>query len=269
MSQSPVNNALESLTRWWSEMGVPADARLLAAYRRAAQAQAQSPKRPAPGGGGPAAPPARLQSGTRSPEDWARDAEAAAAACSSLDALAAAIAAFEGCPLKEGANRTVTHDGVAGAPVMVIGEGPGRDEDLAGRPFVGRAGQLLDRMLASIGISRAENALITNVNYWRPPRNRNPEPDELRVCAPFVRRMIALNRPKLIIAAGAVPAKALTGTSSGIMKLRGTRQALEIAGETYPLMPIFHPAYLLRRPAEKARAWRDLQAIERLLAELG
>ncbi len=191
-----------------------------------------------------------------------------AAACSTLDALVAAIDRFEGCPLKEAATHTVTHDGVPGAPVMVIGEGPGRDEDRLGKPFVGRAGQLLDRMLASIDIDRHRNAFITNVNYWRPPRNRNPEPDELLVCAPFVRRMIALNRPKLIIAAGAVPAKALTGTSSGIMKLRGKRQTLEIDGVSYPLIPILHPAYLLRRPAEKARAWQDLQTIETLLASL-
>ncbi|MEM7765862.1 MAG: uracil-DNA glycosylase [Pseudomonadota bacterium] len=286
MSQIPVNNALESLTRWWSDMGVDADPQIMRAYQSAVQTAAASPVAPASGtqssarpgaesgaqagadAAAPGAPNRRRSSAKKTPADWAREAEIIATGCKTLDALASAIDSFDGCPLKEGATRTVVFDGTPGAPVMVIGEGPGRDEDRAGLPFVGRAGQLLDRMLASISLDRKTNALITNVNYWRPPRNRNPEADELLVCAPFVQRMIALTQPKLIIAAGAVPAKALLGTSSGIMKLRGTRQTLATAQGDVPLMPIFHPAYLLRRPEEKARAWRDLLAIESLLAGL-
>ena len=198
--------------------------------------------------------------------EWAEVAAKSAAACASLADLSTAIEAFEGCPLKAGATQAVVYDGVANGTVMVIGEGPGKDEDLAGRPFVGPAGQLLDRMLGSIGISRRENALITNVNYWRPPRNRNPEPAELEVCAPFVHRMVELCRPSLIITAGAVPTKSLLGVSAGITKLRGTRQAFETTGGyAVPVFPILHPAYLLRRPAEKSRAWQDLQLIERCL----
>ncbi|MEM0985622.1 MAG: uracil-DNA glycosylase [Pseudomonadota bacterium] len=265
MSQTVDDPALASLTLWWRDMGIVADEAHIRAHgtARTVASETQAPPRKAP--------PARMsrKARQRTPAEWSQVAGATAAACKTHGELVDAITAFDGCPLKEAATKTVVFDGVQGAPVMVIGEGPGRDEDLAGLPFVGRAGKLLDKMLASIDIDRTRNALITNVNYWRPPRNRNPEADELQVCAPFVHRMIALNRPKLIIAAGAVPAKALLGSSSGIMKLRGTQQSLEVTGAgTIPLMPILHPAYLLRRPEEKARAWRDLLTIENLLQSL-
>jgi DNA polymerase len=156
------------------------------------------------------------------------------------------------------------------ASLMVIGEGPGAEEDRRGLPFVGKAGQLLDKMLAAIGRSRAENAFITNVNYWRPPGNRNPETDELAVCRPFVDRMIELTAPKLIIAAGGVPAVSLLASKDGIMKLRGNEYAYATpAGFQVPIIPVLHPAYLLRRPQDKSRAWRDLMLIEKRLAELG
>lgn len=194
----------------------------------------------------------------------------AADAASDMASLARAISDFEGCPLKQGCRSTVVFDGLVGAKIMVIGEGPGVDEDQAGKPFVGRAGQLLDRMLAAIGIARNDNALITNVNYWRPPRNRNPEPDELAVCRPFVERMIDLTAPKLIISAGAVPSQSLLDTTTGIMRLRGQEKAYRTpAGTAAPLFPMLHPAFLLRRPQEKSRAWRDLQAIETRARELG
>lgn len=162
----------------------------------------------------------------------------------------------------------MVYDGVPGAPVMVIGEGPGGEEDRQGLPFVGPAGQLLDRMLAAIGLSRQDNTLITNVNYWRPPRNRNPEPHELAVCRPFVLRMIELAAPRLIIAAGGVSAKALLETGSGIMRLRGQEKSLTTpSGRRVPVIAILHPAYLLRRPQDKALAWADLQAIARRLEQ--
>ena len=180
------------------------------------------------------------------------------------------IESFEGSPLKAAAHSTVVCDGTEGASLMVIGEGPGAEEDRRGLPFVGKAGQLLDRMLAAIERTRETNAFITNVNYWRPPGNRNPDQEELDVCRPFVDRMIELNQPKLIVAAGGVPAKALLDTQDGIMRLRGSEHVFTTAGGySVPLIPLLHPAYLLRRPQEKSRAWRDLQLVEQRLGELG
>ncbi|MAP93938.1 MAG: uracil-DNA glycosylase [Ponticaulis sp.] len=198
-------------------------------------------------------------------------AKAFAERATTLETLRDAILQFDGCELKEGANKTVFADGVADADVMVIGEGPGRDEDREGLPFVGRAGQLLDRMLAAIGLSRTENTYITNVNFWRPPGNRNPTENELALCRPFVDKHIALIKPKLIIVAGAVPAQSLLGATQGITRLRGQKFDLSIAGmeKAIPVYPIFHPAYLLRRPAEKAKAWADLLNILAALEALG
>jgi len=287
MSQIPVKNGLESLKSWWAMMGVDADDAAIKAYlavtdratsgahgerkphgeTRAATRPAETPAGQAgPGAAVAAAPAKRRRKGEKTPEEWAQVAADMAAGCDSLPALKAAIEAFEGCPLKEAATHTVVYDGVPGAPVMVIGEGPGRDEDRVGRPFVGRAGQLLDRMLAAIDLSRDTNALITNVNYWQPPRNRNPDADELRVCMPFVHRMVELSRPRLIIAAGAVPAKALLGTETGIRRLRGQDHTFTTTGGVSArLVPIYHPAYLHRQPGEKAMAWRDLQMIRRAI----
>ena len=177
---------------------------------------------------------------------------------------------FDGSPLKALCEKTVVYDGTIGAPVMVIGEGPGGQEDRIGLPFVGKAGQLLDKMLAAIGLSRQTNVFITNVNYWRPPGNRNPDADELAICRPFVDRMIDLAQPKIIIAAGGVSAKSLLDSKTGIMRLRGNEQPFETpAGTQVPLVPMFHPAYLLRRPEDKSRAWRDLLLVQARLAEIG
>lgn len=252
--------ALKALTEWWDEMGVEADAETMRALAKAGEA----PKSPPPTPQIPARPGKAIDS-----DQAVEQARSLAAECHSMEDLAAAISGFEGCPLKAGSQNTVVFDGVAGADIMVIGEGPGAEEDRTGKPFVGKAGQLLDRMLAAINLSRETNTLITNVNYWRPPNNRNPEPDELKVCRPFVDRMVEITAPKLIIAAGAVPAKALLGVSIGIMKLRGTEHVFQTpGGAEAPLFPILHPAFLLRRPQEKSRAWRDLQMIERRMGEL-
>ena len=260
MPQAPPDPALKALTDWWDEMGVAADPAIMRAYGRVSEADAKPTE----------TPPPVAKPGRKSPADWAEEARQMAAACDTLGALTEAISAFDGSPLKAAARNTAVYDGTESAPVMVIGEGPGAEEDRTGKPFVGRAGQLLDRMLAAIGLSRTENTLITNVNYWRPPGNRNPEPDELLVCRPFVDRMVEITAPKLIIAAGGVPAKALLATGNGIMRLRGTEHAYTTPGGcTAPLFPILHPAFLLRRPQEKSRAWRDLQQIETRARELG
>ncbi len=200
--------------------------------------------------------------------DPAEVARAAAAGAQSLDDLRAAIAAFELCELKKGAKSTVFADGTPGARVMILGEAPGRDEDLQGLPFVGRAGQLLDRMFAAIGLSRqaadpAQAFYISNVMFWRPPGNREPAPEELAMMLPFTERHIALARPQVLVLMGNTPCAALLGRR-GILRLRGQwTQALGL-----PVLPMTHPAYLLRNPAAKREAWADLLSLQAKLRDL-
>ncbi|MCA0871801.1 uracil-DNA glycosylase [Seohaeicola saemankumensis] len=195
--------------------------------------------------------------------DPVRVAREAAAGAGSLDALAGALAAFEHCELKKGARNLVFSDGVAGAPVMIIGEAPGRDEDREGRPFVGRAGQLLDRMLDAIALNRAENVYITNVLPWRPPQNRDPLPEEIAMLKPFLKRHVELARPKVIVLMGNISCQAVLG-KRGITRLRG--QWDDAMG--VPVLPMFHPAYLLRQPQAKRAAWADLLDLNARLREL-
>jgi len=194
-------------------------------------------------------------------------AKAAAAACKTPEALAEAIATFDGCPLKTGARNTVCADGVYGSDLLVLGEAPGRDEDRTGKPFVGRAGQLLDKMLAAIGRSRDTNTLISNVIFWRPPGNRTPTAVETAICRPFVDRLIELTSPKVIILAGGAPLQAMLGIS-GIMRSRGVWREIT-AGSLAPIptLPIFHPAFLLRQPGQKRLAWNDLLSVQARLTD--
>jgi DNA polymerase len=191
-------------------------------------------------------------------------ARALADAAATIDELAAAVAGFDGCALRRTATNTVFADGNPSAPLMIIGEAPGADEDRIGRPFVGRSGQLLDRMLAAIGFSRVDNAYITNVLFWRPPGNRKPTPDEIAVCLPFVWRQIALVRPRAILLCGGTAAAALLDRTEGITRLRGRWLQLEVPGvaETVPTLPTYHPSFLLRAPARKNESWRDLLEIQ-------
>ncbi|MFA5123119.1 uracil-DNA glycosylase family protein [Zavarzinia sp.] len=189
------------------------------------------------------------------------NARSLAAACDTIAALEAAIRGFEGCPLKAGAANTVIADGVAGADLLLIGEAPGADEDRLGKPFVGRAGQLLDRMLAAIGRDRTRDAYIANILFWRPPANRKPDPIETATCKPFVERLIQLSQPKVLVLLGGTPAATLLATTEGITRLRGRWH--EWNG--IPVMPTLHPAYLLRQPLAKRDAWRDLLAVRRRL----
>ncbi|MEM8591674.1 MAG: uracil-DNA glycosylase [Pseudomonadota bacterium] len=189
--------------------------------------------------------------------DPVAEAEGLAADAATLEALAEVQAAYDHCELKRGARNFVFSDGVAGAPIMVVGEAPGRDEDREGKPFVGRAGQLLDKMLAAIGRSRTEDVYITNVLPWRPPQNRDPKPDEVAMMMPFVRRHIELAAPKVLIAMGNHSCMALLG-KKGITRLRGQwHEALGL-----PVLPMLHPAYLLRQPHAKRNAWEDLLALQ-------
>lgn len=191
-----------------------------------------------------------------------------AEAATTTEELRAALAAFDGCALKDTATNLVFADGNPASGLMLVGEGPGADEDRAGRPFVGASGQLLDRMLASIGITRAD-CLITNLIPWRPPGNRNPTDAETLVCLPFLLRHIALVRPKRLVLLGALSSKAVLGSTLGITKMRGKWVPATIPGLDAPLpaLPMLHPAYLLRTPSVKRDAWADWLLLQRTIAE--
>ena len=198
--------------------------------------------------------------------DPAQIAKQMAETAGSLDALQAALAGFEYCELKRGARNLVFSDGNPAAQVMIVGEAPGRDEDQQGKPFVGRAGQLLDKMLAAIGLDRqsqepANGAYITNVVPWRPPQNREPSPDEIAMLTPFLLRHIALINPTVVVAMGNISCQALLG-KRGISKLRGQLQN----SRDIDVIPMFHPAYLLRNPSAKKLAWADLLMLKAKLA---
>lgn len=191
-----------------------------------------------------------------------------AARCHTLAELRVAMERFEGSQLKKLATNTVFADGNPESRVMFIGEAPGYDEDKAGLPFVGRAGKLLDKMIAAIGLDRSR-VYIINVMAWRPPDNRNPDPAEVALCIPFLRRHIELAAPKILVMLGAVSARHVLGLNDGIMKLRGRWLEYRIGTEMIPVLPTLHPAYLLRQPAHKKLAWRDLQALADRLEALG
>ena len=198
--------------------------------------------------------------------DPAQIAKQMAETAGSLDALQAALAGFEYCELKRGARNLVFSDGNPAAQVMIVGEAPGRDEDQQGKPFAGRAGQLLDKMLAAIGLDRqsqepANAAYITNVVPWRPPQNREPSPDEIAMLTPFLLRHIALIKPTVVVAMGNISCQALLG-KRGISKLRGQLQN----SRDIDVIPMFHPAYLLRNPSAKKLAWADLLMLKAKLA---
>lgn len=248
------------LLEWQLELGadeamLDAPVNRLAPVAAAAEAPlAEAPAAPAvrPAPPAPAAPALALTG------DVVAEAEALAAAAPTLEALAAAQAAFDGVELKRGARNFCFADGNPAARLMIVGEAPGEEEDAAGKPFVGRAGQLLDRMLGAIGLSRHDPdpgraAYITNVLTWRPPGNRRPEPGEIAASLPFLRRHVELAAPEVILLMGNTPCQAVLGRS-GILRLRG--QWTEAFGR--PAMPLTHPAYLLRTPAAKREAWADL-----------
>ncbi|MBC7139384.1 MAG: uracil-DNA glycosylase [Defluviimonas sp.] len=188
--------------------------------------------------------------------DCVAEAQAAVRSVQTLAELAEVQAAFELCDIRKGARNFVFADGDPAARVMVIGEAPGRDEDIEGRPFVGRAGQLLDRMFAAIGLDR-QQLYITNVMPWRPPGNRTPQPEEIAMMLPFLERHVALADPEVVVLMGNTPCGAALGRT-GILKLRG--QWVSAFGK--PALPMTHPAYLLRNPAAKREAWADLLAIQ-------
>ena len=268
-----------ALLRWYLEMGADEAIELEPTNRLAPQSRLSTPApqaeegrvgartiEPKPAQPTATAPPLAL---TESLGEAAQSARRLAAGAKTVEELAALVARFDGCALKSTATNTVFIDGNPAAPVMIIGEAPGADEDRIGRPFVGRAGQLIDRMLAAIGLDRSQ-VLITNVVYWRPPGNRTPTAAEIASCLPFVFRLIALVRPKVLVLSGGTAAGALLPQGQGITRLRGRWFDLAVPGldRPVPTLPMFHPSFLLRTPERKREAWRDLLTLRNRLDEL-
>ncbi|HUB95913.1 MAG TPA: uracil-DNA glycosylase [Stellaceae bacterium] len=247
------------LLRWYVEMGVD---EAIAADPQDRLASPPPLPVPRPVAAPPMpSPPSRTAT---EPVGGVASAKAAAAAATTLAALRAAVAAFDGCGLKRTATNTVFSDGVAGAPLLVVGEAPGADEDRQGLPFVGRSGQLLDRMLAAIGRDRKRDTYITNMLFWRPPGNRKPTDEEIATCLPFVWRLIALAAPRVVLLSGGTAAAALLDRRDGITRLRGRWFALAVPGlETpVPTLATYHPSFLLRSPARKGEAWHDMLEVQ-------
>ncbi|MEO3387819.1 uracil-DNA glycosylase [Mesorhizobium sp. CAU 1741] len=217
----------------------------------------------------PTAPPPRPAPAVSVPDEaQAARARELAREAASLDELREILAGFDGCNLKFTAKQMVFADGDPQADLMLVGEAPGRDEDIEGLPFVGRSGRLLDRMLAAIGIDR-KSAYIANVIPWRPPGNRTPTPLETEICRPFIERQIELARPKVLVTLGGPASKVLLNATEGVLRLRGNWKVHRTpAGVDIPAMPTLHPAYLLRNPAHKKLAWRDLLEIRAKLDAL-
>ncbi len=253
-------HAAKAALEWQVELGAAEAIGDVPVNRYEAAATASAPVRPAVA----ATPVAAAAAEAVSSADPLAEARAAAEAAGDLAALAAAIAAYPHCELRRGARQTVFADGVPGARVMIVGEAPGREEDIAGLPFVGRAGQMLDRMFAAIGLSRrgeGEAALyITNMLPWRPPQNRDPTPEEIAMMRPFAERHVTLAAPQVLVLMGNIPCQGLLGRR-GITRMRG--QWTEVLG--LPALPMFHPAFLLRTPSAKRQAWEDLLSLKERL----
>jgi uracil-DNA glycosylase len=255
-----------ALLAWYKEAGVDEAVGGSPVDRTAEAAMMPAAGRDRPGGEPtPAGRSAEaLQPAAASPVDPVIAAREKAHMAETLDELRNLLAAFEGCPLRYTAKNLCFADGNPKSRVMFVGEAPGADEDIQGLPFVGRAGQLLDRMLAAIGLSR-ESAYITNIVYWRPPGNRTPTPQESQICRPFIERHIALANPEILVFLGGAAAKEMLGRPEGILKMRGKWFDYDTGTRIIPAMPTLHPAYLLRQPAQKRLAWRDFLAVKKRL----
>ncbi len=257
-----------ALLDWYKSMGVdeviaegPVD--WFAAAEKARLVAKANPVRTSPE---TTPPPSEPRPGFASiaPDEAVMDAEKRAAGAKTLEELEQSLSEFNGCPLKATARKMCFKRGSDNARIMLIGEGPGRDEDFQGLPFVGRAGQLLDKMLAAISLSE-DDVYITNIVYWRPPGNRNPTPQEVQACLPFLNRQAELLDPDFLVLIGAPASQTLLGTTQGITRIRGTWRECELGGKIRRALPILHPAYLLRTPAAKRLAWRDLLTLKAAL----
>lgn len=278
---------LVSLLRWYVDMGIDlavdenphdrfADSAALLSTREPpaepeAAPAAAAAALPAPARQAPRTAPAPVPAAPPPPDQAAISARELAMAARNLDELRAALEGFDGCALKRTASRLVFADGNPQARIMLVGEAPGGDEDKQGLPFVGRAGQLLDRMLASIGLDRT-SVYIANVVPWRPPGNRTPTTQETAICLPFILRQIALCNPDLLVCLGGSSAQTLLGIRDGIMKSRGRWYDFAVEGDQgprrVPCIATLHPAYLLRQSAHKRLAWRDLIELRKAVESL-
>jgi uracil-DNA glycosylase family 4 len=293
IGMSNKDQSLAALLAWYGDMGVgdlvgeapldwlsrgdaaPGQAYRLPGAAAPARPDAGPPQRPAvpqrpaapvaPRPPPTVAPAAPRQMPATSPDDAVMAARGAARQAATLDALQATLASFDGCGLKATAKNLCFYRGAAQSRLMLIGEAPGRDEDLQGKPFVGRAGQLLDKMLAAIGLSEAD-AHITNIVYWRPPGNRTPTPQEAQVCRPFLERQLELVIPDFVLLLGGAAANHIFGVGEGIMRIRGKWREVTIGSRTVRALATLHPAYLLRTPTAKRLAWRDMLAVKAALA---
>jgi uracil-DNA glycosylase len=209
-----------------------------------------------------------LAAAPRKPTDSLADAKRLASACTTIDGLEKAMAGFEGCGLKSHARNMVFGGGKLGAPVMIIGEAPDRFDDEVGAPFSGPSGELLDKMLASVGLSRQSNCYLAAMLPWRPPGDRKPTSEEIALCQPFLERHIELAEPKAILMVGGLCAQTLLGVGESVMRLRNRSFKLGISGEIYAQC-LLSPAYLLNRPLEKALVWRDLLRFEEEISVRG
>ncbi|AMJ58989.1 uracil-DNA glycosylase [Bosea sp. PAMC 26642] len=210
--------------------------------------------------------PRAMPAAATAPDDAAISARALAQGANTLDELKAALGRFDGCALKATAKNLVFSDGNPEGRVMLVGEAPGADEDRFGLPFVGRSGQLLDRMLAAIGLNRKEHVYIANLLPWRPPGNRTPTPQEVAICLPFIQRQIQLADPDILICVGAPSTQGLLGLS-GILASRGKWMEYDTGLRRIRAMATLHPAYLLRQPLQKRLAWRDMRALKAALEQ--
>jgi uracil-DNA glycosylase len=288
MSDQPTRAALADALAFYAENGVDwaldeaphdrfaedqGETAAAPAARQAASSRGEAPARPLPQRvlaerSAPPPVPKPAAAMAMAPDDAAASARQIAATCQTLDELKAAMAAFEGCDLKRAATQLCFADGKPGAPLMIIGEAPGADEDIQGLPFVGRSGQLLDRILAAVGLTRAEHVYIANTVPWRPPGNRTPTPQETAICAPFIARQIELSAPKLLLCLGAPAAQSLLGIRDGILRTRGKWMSYQAGPRAIPAMASLHPAYLLRQPLQKRLVWRDIRAVKAELDKL-
>lgn len=261
------NMSLETL-KWYLESGVDEVTTNTPINRFTAQKPDPIPVTHSPVSYPQATKPLNLPLATSSQDAFSSALDLAQQA-TSLGALQKVVEQFEGCPLKLTATNTVFGIGPEDAQVIFIGEAPGADEDRMGEPFVGVSGKLLDEMIKSIGLSRKENAYISNILFWRPPGNRNPTHAETAICLPFVKRYIELINPKIIVFLGGAAANALLDLSQGITRIRGKWYNYETgkSDSTIDSIPTFHPAYLLRSPIQKAKAWQDLLEIKKRLEE--
>jgi DNA polymerase len=257
LGEEPINRLTDDLSRPRNASTIPLEPRTRRAASESPVPLAQSPLRQNPASGSSPPPP----------EAAVMAAREAARSAKTLDELQALLATFEGCVLRATATQLVFADGDPKSRVMFVGEAPGYDEDIVGRPFVGRSGKLLDRMMAAIGLDRT-SAYIANVVPWRPPGNRTPTPQETAICLPFIRRQIELADPDILVCLGGPAMQTLLGIKDGITRSRGRWFSYQTGRREIRALATFHPAFLLRSPLQKRFAWRDFLALKKALAAL-